>query len=105
MSGSGNGGYVPPQKTIFACETSTISTTLSSVDLDLLKKLEVGDKLEVLIGARDTLVVNNNDGELIGSIIHGNTSDIIECIKEGTEYEATVLAINFPSCRISIKSI
>ncbi len=105
MSGSGNGGYTPPQRTIFDCETSRINTNLSSVDFELLKKIVIGDFLEVEIGERETLVVINGDGEVVGSIVHVNTVDIIECIKKGSEYKAEVINITFPACRVLIKSI
>ncbi len=105
MSGSGGGGYVPPQRTKFDCKLSQINTLLSSIDLDVLKKLSVKDILEVEIGDNEALIVIDKDGEILGSVVHINTSDIIECIKKGNNYDATILEINFPVCRIRIKSI
>lgn len=104
MSGSGGGGYVPPQRTKFDCENGQIITILSSVDLVVLKKLVAGIVLEVEIGESESLIVLNANGERVGSIIHPNTSDIIECIKKGNHYDAEIVEINYPACKVKIKS-
>lgn len=104
MSGSGGGGYVPPQRTKFDCETSQIDTLLSSIDLAVLKKLKVKDDLDVEIGDNGALIVISGDGELVGSVVHINTSDIIECVNQGYTYKATIIEINFPACKVRIKS-
>lgn len=105
MSGSGGGGYVPPQRAKFDCKNGQIITMLSSIDLIVLKKLAVGTILEVEIGASESLVVIDADGETVGSIVHPSTSDIIECIKSGNQYESEIIEINFPACKVKIKSI
>jgi len=104
MSGSGGGGYVPPQRTKFDCENGQIITILSSVVLVVLKKLVAGIVLEVEIGESESLIVLNADGERVGSIIHPSTSDIIECIKKGNHYDAEIVEINYPACKVKIKS-
>jgi hypothetical protein len=105
MSGSGGGGYVPPQRVKFDCETSQIITILSSIDLLVLKKLIAGTILEVEISVNESLVVINGDGEIVGSIVHPSTTDIIECIKKGNNYYAEIIEINYPACKVKIKSI
>ena len=47
MSGSGGGGYVPPQGAKFDCENGQIITTMSSANLVVLKKLGLGIILEI----------------------------------------------------------
>lgn len=105
MSGSGGGGYVPPQGAKFDCENGQIITTMSSANLVVLKKLGLGIILEIEIGENDSLVIINADGEIVGSIVHPSTSDIIECIKNGSNYEAKIVEINYPSFKLKIKSI
>jgi hypothetical protein len=104
MSGSGGSGYVPPQRTKFDCENGQIITILSSVDLVVLKKLVSSMVLEVAIDKNESLIVLNGDGERVGSIIHPSTSDIIECIKKGNHYDAEIVEINYPACKVKIKS-
>ena len=103
MSGSNGGGYVPPQRTIFDCKTSIIKTYVSSIDLVVLGKHKLGDILDVVIGKNDTLLLEDGNGEILGAILHLNTSDIIDCIKEGATYEAEIIKVNTLACQIEIK--
>lgn len=103
MSGTGGGGYVPPQRTVFDCETSRITTNVSSIDIAVLNKHKAGDILNVEIGKNETLVLVDGDGEILGSILHSNTSDIFDCIKNGNEYEAEIINISSPACKVLIK--
>lgn len=103
MSGSGGGGYVPPQRTKFDCETSIITTHVSSINITVLAKHSVGIILNVIIGENDELLVEDGDGEIIGAVLHPNTPDIIDCIKEGKEYEAVILKIDTPACSVRIR--
>lgn len=102
MSGSSGGGYIPPQRTAFDCETGVIMVNVSSVDLNVLSKCKVRDILNVDINEKGTLVVNDGNGEILGAILHPNTQDIIDCIQNGNTYNAEVVVINFPACKIKI---
>lgn len=103
MSGSSGGGYVPPQRTKFDCETSIIRTNVSSIDLTVLAKHKQGNVLEVIIGQNDALLLEDGNGEILGAILHLNTPDIINCIKQGAEYEAEIIKINTPACQVEIR--
>ncbi|MGE9311083.1 hypothetical protein ACLOAU_05535 [Niabella sp. CJ426] len=103
MSGSGSGGYVPPQRTKFDCDSSIIKTNVSSIDLTILSKHEIGNILNVELGENEALLLEDGDGETLGAILHSNTTDIIDCIKQGAEYEAEILTINFPACKVEIR--
>ncbi|MDQ8014953.1 MAG: hypothetical protein REI96_21080 [Flavobacterium nitrogenifigens] len=103
MSGSGGGGYQPPERTKFNCASTIITTTVSSLIIKVLEKRKIGDVLEVILGKNDSLLLEDGDGEILGAILHLNTSDIVECIKNGTSYEAEILSINSPACRVRIK--
>jgi hypothetical protein len=104
MSGSGGGGYIPSQRTVFICESSIINTNVSSIDLDVLNKHFVGDVLDVKIGESGSLILEDGDGEILGAILHINTTDIINCIKNGYKYKAEVISISGPACKVQIKS-
>ncbi|MBL7799842.1 MAG: hypothetical protein JNL95_03875 [Chitinophagales bacterium] len=103
MSGSSGSGYVPPTKTKFDCETSIIRTVISSIDITVLTKHRQGDILDVIIGENETLLLEDGNGEILGAILHLNTSDIIACIKQGSSYEAEILQINTPACKVEIR--
>lgn len=102
MSGSGS-GYVPTQSTEFNCDSTIITTTVSSIDVVVLTKHKVGDVLEIVISDKESLILEDGDGEILGSIVHINTYDIIKCIKKGATYDAEIIHINFPACRVRIK--
>lgn len=105
MSGSGGGGYEPPQRTKFNCDTSIIITDISSIDIEVLNNHVVGDILDVVLGSNDNIILEDGNGEILGSILHLNTSDIVECIKKGATYSATITIINTPSCRVKIQRV
>ncbi|MFH6987590.1 hypothetical protein ACHRVW_07580 [Flavobacterium collinsii] len=102
MSGSGGGGYQPPQRTKFDCYTSIITNTVSSLNIKVLEKRKIGDFLEVVLGKNESLLLEDGDGEILGAILHLNTPDIIDCIKNGSLYKAEILSINSPACRVQI---
>ncbi|WP_116771063.1 hypothetical protein [Maribacter litoralis] len=102
MSGSGGGGYVPPQRTKFDCETSIIVSTVSSINLTILEKHNVGQILFLMIGENEELLIEDGDGEILGAILHSNTSDIINCMKQGATYQAEITTINSPTCKVKI---
>jgi len=103
MSGSGGGGYEPPQRTKFDCDISIIATIVSSLNIKVLEKRKIGDILEVVLGKNQSLALEDGDGEILGAILHLNTSDIIDCIHNGASYEAEILSINSPACRVQIR--
>ena len=102
MSGSGGGGYIPPQRNEFDCETGIIATNVSSINLVVLAKHTVGVFLEVVLGGNGEVLLEDGDGERLGAILHANTPDLIECIADGVDYEAEILSINTPVCRVKI---
>ncbi|MCJ8498611.1 hypothetical protein MVI27_10100 [Chryseobacterium salipaludis] len=103
MSGSGGGSYVAPQRNKFDCDKTTLTTTVSSIDIMVLKKHQVRDVLEVMLSSSETLILEDRNGEILGTILHLNTVDIIECIKNGTSYTAEIKSINSPACIVYIQ--
>lgn len=103
MSGSNGGGYIPPERTKFDCETSIIRTNVSSIDLAVLAKHKQGDILEIVIGKNEALLIEDGNGEILGSVLHLNAPDIINCIKKGASYEAEIIKINTPTCQVEIR--
>lgn len=102
MSGSGGGGYIPPQRNKFDCETSIIITNVSSINIVVLAKHTVGIFLEVVLGENREILLEDGDGEILGTILHLNTSDLVDCIDNGAEYEAEIQRINTPACTVKI---
>jgi len=105
MSGSGGGGYVPPQSVKFDCESGIINTAVASVDLTVLSAQSIGDILQVELSDIEAVILLNGNGEILGSIVHHNTPELIECIKKGNNYQATITSIITPACRVKIERI
>lgn len=103
MSGSGGGRYEPPARSKFECGKTAIRTTLTSINITVLKNHTTGDILNVIIGTNDSLQLENGNGEILGAILHSNTRDIIECIKNGFIYSATIVNIKSTTCVVRIK--
>lgn len=103
MSGSGGGGYVPPQSVKFDCESGMINTAVSSIDLAVLANQRVGDVLDLELSEIETVILVNRNGEILGSIAHRSTIELIDCIKKGNHYQATITSINTPACIVRIE--
>lgn len=105
MSGSGGGGYVPPQSVKFDCESGILSTAVSSIDLAVLATQRIGDLLTIELSEIDAVILVNGNGETLGSIAHRSTVELIDCIKRGNDYQATITSINTPACNVRIERI
>ncbi len=105
MSGSGGGGYRAPESAKFDCDTGIININVSSIDLTVLTNQNNGDILQVELSITEVVTLIDKNGEILGSIVHPNTVDLIECIKEGNEYEAIITSINTPTCHVKIERI
>ncbi len=103
MSGSSGGGYIPQESTKFDCDSSSISSNVSTIDLNVLGRHKLGDQLIVTIGDNECLLLEDGNGEILGAILHINNSDIIKCIKKGNTYQAEITRINTPVCTVQIK--
>lgn len=103
MGGSGGGGYSVPRKIKFDCENGQITTNVSSIDLAVLQKHKVADILNIIISTSNSIVLEDGNGEILGAVLHASTSELINCIKNGNEYEAEIISIQLSTCRILIK--
>ena len=105
MSGSGGGGYEPPQVAKFDCNSGSIHTAVSSVDLEVLNNQNNGDILQVELSEIETIILEDGNGEILGSVVHANTADLVECIKRGNNYEAVITSITALTCRVKIERV
>ena len=58
--------------------------------------------MDVRLGGKDEVILEDGDGEILGAILHSNTSDLIACIKNGAKYNAKIQKINTPACTVKI---
>lgn len=103
----GGGGVMPrPMKEERnACMNLVIITNLASVDVKVLNKTQVGDVLPVEAQSADGPVVVLKDGDIIGTVLSSHLIQLLNCMNNGTEYEAEVIKIEDAICQVKISAV
>ena len=85
----------------------TERTVLNSPNAAVVGTLSVGDVLDIVLETqpRNRLVANTQQGQTAGSITSTRIVDIIECIQNGSSYEAEVLSINAGKVEVEIRLV
>jgi hypothetical protein len=95
MSGSGGGGYGGGFATDeVACDRLAFDTQLSSPKAAVVAQINVGDVLTVALdqqGAAQVVVIKRGN-DIAGGITSPKMARLLECIRQGTRYQATVTA-------------
>lgn len=87
-----------------SCKDLLVETALSSPVREQLKRLKLGDELDVetdSTGGTVTLVALFQ-GKLVGTITSPEVLRIIDCISEGNKYRAVVLKVEAGLCKVRI---
>jgi hypothetical protein len=95
MSGSGGGGYGGVFSTDdVACDRLAFDTQLSSPKASVVAHINVGDVLLVALDQQGTaqVVVIKRDKDIAGGITSPKMARLLECIRQGANYQATVTA-------------
>lgn len=108
MSGSGGGGgggsFDPPPDN---CAALVFDTQLSSPKQAVVANIQVGDELSVAtqtVGGTTVVVVLHN-GQVAGGLASPLVLRLRECIASGTQYTATVTAVNGGQVRVRVKAV
>jgi hypothetical protein len=95
MSGSGGGGYGGGFATEeVACDRLAFDTQLSSPKAAVVAHINAGDVLTVALeqqGAVQVVVIKQGN-DIAGGITSPKMVRLLECIRQGTNYQATVIA-------------
>ncbi len=105
MSGSGGGGsFSAPFDT---CESLVINTQLSSPKPDVIKRIQINDKLVISTQASGgtTVIVALHEGEIAGGLASPETGRLRTCLEGGTQYVAKVTAINDGQVRVQVSAV
>ena len=105
--GIGGGGVMPhPMKEeCNACLNLVIITNLASVDDNVLNKIQVGDILPVETQSVDGPVVVLKDGDILGTVLSSYLIRLLNCMNDGTEYQAEVMKIEDAICQVKISAV
>lgn len=94
MSGSGGGGSHDDSQPLPTCESIGFVTNVNSPQADALVDLQEGDILEVRLEDNSVVVRRLNTLQLVGSINWSFIVRLIDCMKQGFEYMATVRRVD-----------
>ena len=93
MGGSGSGGYAPTAPTS-PCARLTFQAAINSPKSTVLRDLNVGEALDVVLNEEGQGVVLERNGLTAGSLIGTQVAQLVNCLNSGFEYQAIVVKIN-----------
>jgi hypothetical protein len=101
MTGHGGGGYSPRDS---GCANLSFNTVLGSPKLTVLATLRVGHVLELELMSMPTKIVaaKTSAGNVAGTITT-QVPKLIECIENGSSFEAEVTQITGPQCNVLVR--
>lgn len=114
MGGSSNGyggGYFGPAipqsdgNSQDQCLNLVFETTLASVDVTVLATVNVGDTLTVGVASPIGPVIVLKNEKRVGTVLSEYDVLLLQCISEGTIYNAKVIKIDSPECVVKIYPI
>lgn len=90
-----------------SCERLTINTPIASPKEQVIAQLTPGDVLSVELEqqAGTSVIALTFNGLKAGGIASAQTTQLRQCIENGTRYEATVLTKNDAHVQVRIKAI
>jgi len=95
MSGSGGGSFAGGGAQEISCDRLSFETQLSSPKPLVVAGINVGDVLSVAMeqqGAAQVVVVIMHGNQVAGGITSPKMSRLLECMRQGSQYQATVLS-------------
>lgn len=107
ISGGYGGGVVPRpiDGGVDYCLNLVIKTNLSSVNENILRMVAVDDVLPVVAEGIEGPVRVLKDGEILGTVLSSLLLELVNCINNGTEYEATIVKIDGAICQVKIAAV
>ncbi|MDH1902106.1 hypothetical protein N5D67_07300 [Comamonas aquatica] len=94
-SGGGGGGIVENDQ--IACNLLRFETRITSPNAAIIGLLSVGAQLHIQIAAgsiAQEIQVVTHSGQIVGGLLHIRAQRLRECLLAGTNYKATVRALN-----------
>lgn len=83
------------------CDNINIITDLQNIQSSI-KDYKVGDSLDVELEIMETITVSGEYG-LCGNVTSTAAQRLINCLKKGRQFEATIISIDVLSCRVRIR--
>ena len=105
MSGGSN-SYIPSSSENAGrpCEKLAITVILATPAINISVLVKAKDALEIVY-VNPALEAHDRNGEYVGTILSTSNLKIIDCIKEGVEFQGIVQSLNGSKCSILIKAV
>lgn len=85
------------------CSSLKGTTKVMSPSMVYFSKILVGDKLKIKLDAETVILLNVSDDE-VGGINPTWVTNLIDCLKKGNKYEATISKINGAAIDVTIQA-
>lgn len=103
MGGSGSGGWEPTAPSN-QCERIAFRATINSPQPSIVPNLVVGDVLDVKLQTTPTIaVIAELAGRVVGALTSTRVNDLVNCIQNGYQYEATVVVVIGGKCTVDVQ--
>lgn len=111
MGGSGGGGLFGGSgrgdRRETPCSLLRITTTLVSPNVEILRTLRIGERLDVVLIAvnprRLRVAALTSSGVEVGGVLPGQQLPrLIECLQQGQRYIATITDLAPPRCSVEV---
>jgi len=87
------------------CDELAEVTILASPVPTVIALLSVGTVLGVELRAKPEIVVAVHTGTVAGSVVPGSLARLIECLKKGYRFTATVVTLDGGHCRVALRCV
>ena len=104
MSGSNGNGGEPRDPYELDCSALSFNTAINSPKPEVVAVIAVQQQLELRLQGNIVVVGIPEVQDVLGSINHTNTLRLIECMRKGHEYVATIREIQDGLVRIFVHS-
>ena len=89
----------------FGCDEIADVTILASPVPAVIALLSAGTVLGIELRAKPEIVVAVHLGTVGGSVVPGNLARLIECLKKGYRFTATVVTLDGGHCRVALRCV
>lgn len=105
MGGSGSGGWEPTAPSN-PCERVAFRATINSPQPSVVPGLATGTVLDVKLQTTPNIaVIADLSGTVIGALTGIRVNDLVNCIQNGYQYEATVVTVIGGKCTVDVHHI
>lgn len=105
MGGSNSRGWVPTAPSN-QCERIAFRATINSPQPNIVPNLQPGNILVVRLQTTPTItVIAELSGVVVGTLTGTRVNELVNCIQNGYQYQATVFSVVGGKCTVDVRHI